>query len=437
MKEEGSMKWISRWACLGLGLVLVFNSACVFKKRDDKTIRVSVFTVDPLLVKILTDTITAIESRHPGLQIKVENIPYNDYQSKLTVELAANDAPDIISVEASRFSDMYLRGAFEDLTPYFNRDQMDRKDYYASSLARFSPGGEIYAIPSDIAPVGLLYYNKKVFDEAKVPYPTEDLSWPEPFLAMCQKLVKRDASGKIVRWAYVDPYGTNADTFLLSDGGYFMDSETNPTRLALDSPQALEAFGFRWDMIYKYHVSPTPSDIQSFNASNQAEDMFLNGQAALMNSGVWHTPHFLEKGLDFDVVEFPKGPHGTRGWGTGGSAYAIWKGCKNKELAWEVVKEITGEALSIQLAQTGMIQPALVKVANSDAFLKSPGPKNKKILLDMPQYSHYSPFIKNWEEVWFGQVGPAMDKCWEGEVKPADVLPKLNAEINAKYFSGK
>ncbi len=434
MKEEGSMKWISRLACLSL--ILVFNFACVFKK-ENKPIRVSVFTVDPLLVKILTDTITGIESRHPGLEIKVENIPYNDYQGKITVELAANDAPDIISVEASRFSDMYLRGAFEDLTPYFDKDHMDRQAYYPTSLARFSPKGEIYAIPSDIAPVGLLYYNKKVFDEAKVPYPTNDLTWPEPFLSMCQKLVKRDASGKIIRWAYIDPYGTNADTFLLSDGGYFMDSETNPTRLALDSPQALEAFGFRCDMIYKYHVSPTPSELQSFSNDNQAEDFFMNGQAAMMNSGVWHTPHFLEKGLDFDVVEFPKGPRGTRGWGTGGSAYAIWKGCKNKELAWEVVKEITSEALSIQLAKTGMIQPALVKVANSDAFLKSPGPKNKKILLDMPQYSHYSPFIKNWEEVWFGQVGPAMDKCWSGEAKPADVLPKLNADINSKYFSGK
>ncbi len=430
------MKLISRLSLLSLVLALVFNTACVFKKKD-KPIRVSVFTVDPLLIKILTDTITGIESRHPGLKIKVENIPYNDYQSKITVELAANDAPDIISVEASRFSDMYLRGAFEDLTPYFDKDHMDRAAYYPSSLARFSPKGEIYAMPSDIAPVGLLYYNKKVFDDAKVLYPTENLSWPEPFLSMCQKLVKRDASGKIIRWAYVDPYGTEANTFLLSDGGYFMDSETNPTRLALDSPQALEAFGFRWDMIYKYHVSPTPSELQSFSEGNQAEDMFMNGEAAMMNSGVWHTPHFLEKGLDFDVVEFPKGPKGTRGWGSGGSAYAIWKGCKNKDLAWEVVKEITSEALSTQLAQTGMIQPALVKVANSDAFLKSPGPKNKKILLDMPQYSHYSPFIKNWEEIWFGQVGPAMDKCWLGQAKPADVLPKLNADINAKYFPGK
>lgn len=82
-----------------------------------------------------------------------------------------------------------------------------------------------------------------------------------------------------------------------------------------------------------------------------------------------------------------------------------------------------------------MIQPALVKVANSDAFLKSPGPKNKKILLDMPKYSHFAPFIKNWEEVWFGQVGPGLDPMWLGTKKPSEVLPKLTEQINYKYFA--
>jgi ABC-type glycerol-3-phosphate transport system substrate-binding protein len=403
--------------------------------RMEKPVRVSVFTTDPLLIKILSDTIQNIQTKYPDIKIQVENIPYNSYQDKLTVEMAANDAPDIISVEASKFSDMYLRNAFEDLTPYFDRDKMDRKDYFSSILQRFSPGGEIYALPTDIAPIGLLYYNKKVFDEAGVAYPTSDLQWPEPFLSLCKKLVKKDAQGKIIRWAFADPYGPSADIYLLSNGGYFMDSETNPTRLAMDSPQALQAFQFRWDMMYTYDVSPTPKDISNFNFGNGAEDMFLNGQVAMMCSGIWHTPHFLEKGLDFDVVEFPKGPKGLRGWGSGGSGYAIWKGCKDKEKAWKVLKEIASADLAAKLAGTGMIQPALVKVANSDAFLKSPGPKNKKILLDMPKYSHFAPFIKNWEEVWFGQVGPGLDPMWLGTKKPSEVLPKLTEQINYKYFA--
>jgi len=163
--------------------------------------------------------------------------------------------------------------------------------------------------------------------------------------------------------------------------------------------------------------------------------MFMNGQVAMMASGIWHTPRFLQKeGLDFDVVEFPKGPKGGRGWQSGGTGYAIWKGSKNKDRAWEVLKEIVGEDLVKKVVFSGMIQPALIKVAKSDAFLKSPGPAHKKILLSMPKYSHFAPFVKNWSEIWNGQVGPALDPAWIGKKKPEEVLPKLTADINKKYF---
>ena len=425
------MRKIFRFAALGLVLPFLFCAGCGV---GEKPIRVSMFTTDPVILKIFNDAIAGIESRHPGLKIKMENIPYNNYQDKLTVEMAGGDAPDVISVEVNNFVDLYLRNAFEDLTPYFQADKMDPKAYYPTALKRFSPGNGLYAIPSDIAPFGMIYYNKKIFDDAGVPYPTSDWSWPEPFLSTCQKLVKKDATGKTIRWAYADPYGTIADNFLLSDGGYYADSEDNPTQMALDSPQALQAFTFRWDLIWTYHVSPSPSEMQSYNFGNGAEPMFMNGMLAMMDSGLWHTPNFIQKGLSFDVVEFPKGPTGKRGWGTGGTGYAIWKGCKDKEKAWLVVKELTGETLVSQVTALGLSQPALVKVAQSDVFLKSAGPPNKKILLDMPKYSHYSPFVKSWPEIWNSQVGPALDPVWLGEKKPADVLPKINAEINRKYF---
>jgi hypothetical protein len=99
-----------------------------------------------------------------------------------------------------------------------------------------------------------------------------------------------------------------------------------------------------------------------------------------------------------------------------------------------VAKELAGAELVTQLAATGMIQPALVKVAKSDAFLKSPGPKNKKILLEMPKNAHFAPFVKNWNEVWDGNVGPALDQAWLGKKSPDQILPKLNKDLNKRFF---
>ena len=427
------MKKGGYWFLRSLLLMTLFSFGC---KAKDDAVRVAVFTSDVETIKILNQAMRQVESRHPGLKVVLANIPYNDFQNKITTMMAAGNAPDVVSTEANNFVDLYLRGAFEDLTDLAKRDGIDPKNYYAPVMKRYSPGGKIFALPTDIAPFGLVYYNKKIFDEVGLPYPASSWTWPEPLLSICQKLVKKDASGKTIRWAWADPYNIAGDPFIFSNGGYFTDSEDNPTLLTLDSPRCMEAFRFRWDLIHTYHVSPTRSQIESFNFGPGAETMFANGQIAMMPSGIWHTPNFLQhKDLSFDVVEFPWGPHQTRGWGSGGSGYAMTKGSKKKEEAWIVIKELAGEAIESQIAATGLVQPSLIKVAKSDVFLKSPGAAHKAILLDMPKDAHFGPFLRNWNEIWYGQVGPAMDPVWAGDKTPEQVLPKLVKELNKKYFN--
>ncbi|HEY5039294.1 MAG TPA: extracellular solute-binding protein, partial [bacterium] len=282
-------------------LVLLFSTGC-YTKAPKQVIRVSTFSTDPVIVTILMKSFTEIEKGHPGVKIQLDDIPYNNYLEKILTEMAAGGAPDIISVEANNFVDLYLKGVFEDLTPYAQKEGVDPKAYYPGVMHRFSPDGKICALPTDTAPFGLVYYNKKIFNEAGVPYPTNKWKWPEPFLSICQKLVKKDAAGKITRWAFADPYGHSFDNFMFSNGGDYVDNPDHPTRMALDSPAALEAIHFRWDLMNTYHVAPTVTELQNFSmGASGAENMFINGFLAMMDSGIWHTPKFLEaKGLDFD-----------------------------------------------------------------------------------------------------------------------------------------
>ncbi len=414
---------------------LALGEGCA--KHSD-TIHLAQFLTDPILISKLDNVVADIEKRHPGLHIQVDNIPYNEYQQKLTTQLAGGNAPDVIFVEVNNFVDLYLRDALEDLTPYCQRDGMDLKGYYDGVAHRFSPGGKIYAIPQDTAPSGLIYYNRKFFRDAGLPYPKDDWTWPEPFLSICQKLTQKDAKGQITRWAFADAYSTQYENFVFGNGADYVDNTDHPTRLTLDTPAALEAITFRWALIQAYHVSPDPSQIQTASLANGQMDMFLNGQVAMLCSGIWQTPRFLEKkDLDFDVVEFPHGPHGGKGWGTGGSGYAMSKSSRNKDLAWLVIKEMTSATSVSQLAGTGMIQPALMSLADSDVFLKAPGADHKAILLEMPQYSHYQPFMADWNEIFFGVLTPALDPCWLGTKTPVEVIPQVTQQINQKYFNNK
>ena len=434
-KQGGVMKRIlTVWALL---LTACLNLSCV-PRKDVLTIRVADFLTDPALIKILNATVLDIENKNPGVQVTLETTPYNDYQQKIITQITADAAPDILYVEANNFVDLYLRDALEDLTPYAQKDQVDLKVYYPSIVKRFSPNGKIFAIPQDIAPAGLMYYNKKIFQEAGVPFPTGDWSWPKDFLDVCQKLVKKDATGKVVRWAYDEAYPINFENFIFSNGGDWVDNTEHPTRFMGDSPRALEAARFRWDLIHTYHVAPSVTEMQSFSFGGGVQQMFVNGQIAMMASGIWHVPQLLKaKDLDFDVVEFPKGPKGLKGWSSGGSGYAICKSSKHKDLAWQIIRQLAAESSISGLAATGMIQPALIKLANSDTFLKSPGPANKGILLKMTEYSHFSPFFANWGEIYYGVLGPALDPVWMGKTTPEKVLPGITKKINDKFFKAK
>jgi len=420
---------------LGVLAISTFCLGCA-KTHDTNVIRVANFLTDPVLIQILQQTLTDLEKDNPGLKIQLETTPYGDYQQKIATQIAANTAPDILYVEVNNFVELYMRNALEDLTPYVQKDKFDLSDYYPTVLQRFTQGGGLYALPQDTAPMGLVYYNKAAFREAGVPYPKDDWNWPDDFLAVCQKLTKKNAKGKIIRWAYCDAYPIQYTNFLYSSGADFVDDPQHPTRLALDSPEAVRAIQFRWDLIYKYHVSPSPTEIQAFSAGNGVEQMLVNGSIAMMDSGVWHTPQLLKaKTLDFDVAMFPKGPTGKRGWGMGGSGYALCKASKNKDAAWKVLQALAGVTNLTRLAQAGMIQPALMKLSHSDVFLKATGAAHKEILLDMPKDGHYYPMMANWNEIYYGNLGPAFDPVWLGTKTPTQVIPVITKRVNEQYFN--
>lgn len=419
---------------LAVALVSGVLSGCGKGEKTGASVRVAQFTTDPELIRILGEAVRRAEEVNPGLTVRLESIPYANYQEKITTQMAAGNPPDVVFVEVNNFVDLYLRDAFEDLTPYAKRDGLDLSAYYPGVLGRFQRDGKLFAVPQDTAPKGLVYVRKDAFEEAGLPQPDGSWSWPGSFLEVCRRLVKKDAEGRTLRFAYSEGYGVDPENFLYSSGGNWVDDTDRPTRLTLDTPEALRAFRYRWDLIHVHGVSPSPSQLQTFTAGSGVEAMFENGKIALMASGIWHTPRFLKrKDLRFDGVVFPAGPAGP-GWATGGSGFAISRGSRNKEAAWKVVRALTSRENLERLAGTGMLQPALRQVAESDAFLKAPGVANKAILLSMPKHAHYTPFLGGWSEILYGRIQPALDPVWNGEKKPEDVLPELTRRVNAEFF---
>ena len=269
-------------------------------------------------------TMVAKFEKETGVKVSAERAPSGPpYMEKVLTEFAGGSAPDVLFVEVNNFKEFAAKGVLEDLTPYIDKDKtLKKSDFYDAIIDRFTVDGSLFVLPRDIAPICVVYYNKTMFDATGVKYPKEDWTWND-LLKIGKKFVKKDANGVPTQYGYVDDWPI-WEAFVFSNGGQMVDNVKNPKKCVMDSKAVIDAIQFRSDLINKYFVTPSPSQMTAMGGMGTA-DMFVSQKVAMFMSGIWKTPLFRSQitNFDWDVVPFPTSPKGIRAYPTGGSGYAI------------------------------------------------------------------------------------------------------------------
>lgn len=406
----------------------VLFSGCGGESKSDGTIPIKVaFWGSPEEIDIITHSISDWQQAHPKIKIIFEHTPYTGYDSKILTRVAGGAAPDIIATEVDYFVTFATKNVVEDLTPFISADTaFSQKDFFPTILDRFTVDGKIFALPRDVAPFACVFYNKQLFDDAGLPYPTDDWTW-EDMLRIARALTKKDENGRITQYGF---YGWAWQNFVYGNGGGLVDNVKNPTRTLLDDPKTIQGLQFYSDLINLYKVMPTP--VALANMGMGVDLMFAGGRLAMFLSGIWETPGLRNYNFKWDVAMFPKNAQGIRAFGSGGSGYAILKTSKHKQEAWEVIKALTGAAGQTRLAEKGLAQPSLVAVSEGDAWAKSSAaPENKKMLNEAVKYVTFSPFHPKWREIQEKYLLPQLDLVFNGKKTAEEVAKEVAPQINA------
>ena len=219
--------------------------------------------------KALQKTFFQFEKENPGIKIKeiqISTKPVSRYIQKLLTMMAGGVAPDVLRISTDSTQDLLKKGALRPLDDFLKKSKrIKEEDFFPVTLFGYKFDGEvfgkgpIYGFPTDFSPFTLLFYNKKLFDEAGISYPTKSLSWEE-FLKLAEKLTKRDEKGRIMQYGVydIDPY-----VLIYQNGGRVFSEDGK--RCLLDSPEAIEAIQFKTDLSTKYHVAPSYGDKQQGN----------------------------------------------------------------------------------------------------------------------------------------------------------------------------
>lgn len=412
-------------------LAFIFQIAgCAPQETAGKSKRVTVkvaFWGSPEEINIITTTIRDWEKSHPNIRVKLEHTPFGSYVSKILTEYAGRSAPDIVAAEVNMFVSFADKNVFVDLKPFIEKDSAFKLDeFFPEVIDWYTVNGKLLAIPRDTAPMACIYYNKKLFDEAGVAYPTDDWNWND-LLEKAQKLTKVDKDGKVVQYGF---YSDMWQNFVYSNGGKMVDDVKHPTKCLLNSPEAIGGLEFLVNLAHKYKVSPMPNTFRNLGLG--IIQMFMMQRVAMFHSGIWETP-LLRKVKDFewDIAMYPKGPNGVRKFGTGGTGYGILKTSKYPQEAWEVLKALSGDDGQIMLAESGLAQPANKKIAEGEHFAGSKQPPlNKKLLNEAVKYTVYDPFHAKWREARDLYIYPEFDLMFNGLKSVKDAVNKVVPEVN-------
>ena len=324
--------------------------------------------------------IEAYEAAHPGVRIEMVDLGSTDYSTVLGTQLSGSGSDfDVVTIkDVPGYVTLVNKGVLEALDERLWEDEIDLGQY-SGITDQVTIDGALYELPfrSDI---WVLYYNKDVFDNAGVDYPTNDMTWEE-YDALARS-VADNTPGEEVYGAH---YHTWRSTIQL-DG--ILDGE----HTALDGEY--EFTKPYYEMVLAQQTDEICQDYATLKTQGlHYSDAFAQGNVAMMNQGSWFIGTLISKIASGEYTDcanwgMVKYPH-AEGVEPGSTlatitALALPVSAPHKDEAWDFIKFVTGAEGAEVLAATGTI-PAMTNdavidlISNMDGF---PQDENSKAALE-------------------------------------------------------
>lgn len=299
--------------------------------------------------------IEGFEAAHPGVKVEMIDLGGSDYTTVLGTQLTGSGYSfDVVSMkDVPQYTNLVNRGILEPLDDYIAKDNVDL-DAYKGLTDQVTIDGKLYELPfrSDF---WLIYYNKDVFDNAGVPYPTNDMTLAE-YDEIARKLTV-DTPGAEVYGAHYHTWRSAVQLFGILDGKHtILDGNYDFLK-----PHYERALAEQTDGVCQDYATLRTSNLHYTGA-------FAQGNIGMMNMGSWFIATLIEKIGTGEYADIPnwglvKYPH-DEGVEPGSTlatitSLAIPATAQDKDMAWEFVKFITGEEGAKILAETGTI-PAIM-----------------------------------------------------------------------------
>lgn len=326
--------------------------------------------------------------RYPGIDVLYEPNPERVYEEKILTGLATDEPPDVFLLDSKLVPTFTNKRVLLDLIPYVGALGIDTAQWFPNVLNIARKGSGLYAFPKGFTPL-MIYYNKKLFREAKLPYPAPEWTWAD-YLGVARRLTK-DADGD----GTIDQYGASFTNYYFywipwvwSHGGDVVSPDGRLASGYLNTPATESALQYLIDLRLTEKVAPDVGTWVQAEKTGANFALFANGKIAMTIDGHWRMPKFVkyieEGSLDIGVVGLPRMADGRKVNVLYESGWCVPVNTKHPNEAVLLAAFMSGETASRVRSKNRLEIPANAAVAAE--FVGSDSSRLEKAFVDEVPY---------------------------------------------------
>ncbi|GIJ76943.1 multiple sugar transport system substrate-binding protein [Micromonospora phaseoli] len=307
------------------------------------TLRMTTWSANEAHLKLFNEIAAEYTAANPDVAgITFDPIPFENYTTTLTTQIAGGNPPDLAWVLENSAPDFVSSGALVPLTDTLKNTEGYAYDELAPAATKlWQADGELYAYPFSTSPFGV-FVNTDLLSAADTESPAELIaagrwSWQNALAAASTVQAKTGKAGLVVRdfdykgWDFLSTVWTGWGAQAWSEDG---------KTCGFNSPEMVEAMTALHRGIFVDKALPGPGTTADFFA----------GEAGMTITQISRASLLTDQKFDWDLVPLPAGPKGEYAViGQGGMG--VLKQGRNAETAADFLAYLTNPTNSAKLAQ--------------------------------------------------------------------------------------
>ena len=368
---------------------------------------------------LLRPAVKIFNEKDNNIKIEVRSIPGENFSDAFMAALAADTAPDIVSVDLVLFPYFSSIGAFKNITDQY--ESLEFKDQFIESMLHLgSRDNSQYGLPFS-ADVSALIYNKDHFREVGLDPERPPKTWDE-LIEYSKLLTNNNKYGYVYAGGDAGGHMFTFMPYVWGNGGQVLNEDG--TEALLDSEESIEALDLFVDLTRKYQV--TPSGVTSYSYT-QMQDAFTSENASMLVTGNFVVNAFNNNhpDLDYGVALIPKNDGKSHSSFSGGELIAIPHSSEYENEAWEFMKFAFSEEIQIDTwAKNGVI-PVREDFFDNEYFRAEP---KYQVFTESLTFSNV-PYTTSYNEM-YNPILASIQNAINGEISAKEAFETATVEIN-------